>query len=152
MTESPVEESSFTPSNIRSLRELIDLVSGRSIKDHLPQEDAGFAEVLPFPFLALVGQKEMKIALCLALINPEIGGVLLIGPRGQEKTTAVRSLIDLLPPVERSACFLWVFTRGYRSFRDGWGVSRLCKKICGRETFNDYRSGEIGGAAPECKT
>ncbi len=122
MTESPVEESSFTPSNIRSLRELIDLVSGRSIKDHLPQEDAGFAEVLPFPFLALVGQKEMKIALCLALINPEIGGVPLIGPRGTRKTTAVRSLIDLLPPVERSACFYGCLPEDIEAF----GMDGVC--------------------------
>lgn len=91
--------------NIRSLRELIDIVSGRSIKDQIPQEDAGYAEVLPYPFLALVGQIEMKLALCLSLINPDVGGVLLIGPRGTGKTTAVRSLINLLPPVQRSICF-----------------------------------------------
>jgi magnesium chelatase subunit I len=39
------------------------------------------------------------------LINPNIGGILLIGPRGTAKTTAVRSLLDLLPQVERSTCF-----------------------------------------------
>ncbi|RMF44031.1 MAG: AAA family ATPase [Anaerolineae bacterium] len=63
------------------------------------------AEVLPYPFLALVGQREMKLALILALVNPAVGGVLLIGPRGTGKTTAVRSLIDLLPAVPRSLCF-----------------------------------------------
>jgi magnesium chelatase subunit I len=47
----------------------------------------------------------MKLALMLALINPGIGGVLLIGPRGTGKTTAVRSLIDLLPEVPRSLCY-----------------------------------------------
>ncbi|KPL83319.1 hypothetical protein SE15_08335 [Thermanaerothrix daxensis] len=47
----------------------------------------------------------MRLALCLNLINPAIGGVLLIGPRGTGKTTAVRSLLDLLPEIERSACF-----------------------------------------------
>ena len=57
-----------------------------------------------FPFLALVGQPEMKLALLLALINPNAGGVLLIGPRGTGKTTAVRGLIDLLPQVQRSTC------------------------------------------------
>ncbi|HHH81825.1 MAG TPA: magnesium chelatase [Chloroflexi bacterium] len=62
------------------------------------------AEHLPFPFLAIVNQHEMKLALILALINPHIGGVLLIGPRGTGKTTAVRSLTDLLPEVERSRC------------------------------------------------
>jgi len=122
MTDIQAGDSSFVPPNIRSLRELIDLVSGRSIKDHLPQEDAGYAEVLPFPFLALVGQKEMKIALCLTLINPEIGGVLLIGPRGTGKTTAVRSLIDLLPPVERSACFYGCLPEDIEAF----GMDGVC--------------------------
>ncbi|HBY07700.1 MAG TPA: magnesium chelatase [Chloroflexi bacterium] len=62
------------------------------------------ADVVPFPFLALVGQNEMKLALLLAMINPALGGVLLIGPRGTGKTTAVRSLVDLLPEVPRSLC------------------------------------------------
>jgi magnesium chelatase subunit I len=88
----------------RSLRELIDRVSGRDLKFRISAEDAGLAEILPFPFLALVGQTEMKLSLILALINPVIGGVLLIGPRGTGKTTAVRSLIDLLPQVPRSLC------------------------------------------------
>jgi magnesium chelatase subunit I len=57
-----------------------------------------------FPFLALVGQPEMKLALILTLINPGVGGVLLVGPRGTGKTTAVRGLIDLLPQVQRSTC------------------------------------------------
>jgi magnesium chelatase subunit I len=47
----------------------------------------------------------MKLALLLGLINPNVGGILLIGPRGTAKTTAVRSLLDLLPQVERSTCF-----------------------------------------------
>lgn len=57
-------------------------------------------EVLPFPFLALVGQPELKTALVLALVNPQIGGVLLIGPYGVGKTTAVRGLLDVMPLVE----------------------------------------------------
>jgi len=86
-----------------TLRELIDHVSGKALKE-LPQEDSGLAEVLPFPFLAIVGQREMKLALILGLVNPNIGGILLIGPRGTAKTTAVRSLLALLPQVERSTC------------------------------------------------
>lgn len=62
-----------------------------------PEVDLGLAETLPYPFLAIVGQIEMRVALLLAVINPAVGGVLLIGPRGTGKTTAVRSLIDLLP-------------------------------------------------------
>lgn len=70
----------------------------------LPDADLGRAEIEPFPFLAIVGQVEMKLALTLSLINPEVGGVLLIGPRGTAKTTAVRSLTDLLPTVKHSLC------------------------------------------------
>jgi magnesium chelatase subunit I len=90
---------------VRSLRELIDLVTGRSFASEVAQEDAGLAELLPFPFLALVGQDEMKLALLLAIINPMVNGVLLVGPRGTGKTTTARSLVDLLPEVQRSACF-----------------------------------------------
>src|SRR5215475_2019274 len=69
-----------------------------------PTEDQGLAENLPFPFLALVGQFEMRIALLLSVINPAVGGVLLIGPRGTGKTTAVRSVGSVLPDVEVSTC------------------------------------------------
>ncbi|MCA9887848.1 MAG: ATP-binding protein [Anaerolineae bacterium] len=62
------------------------------------------AELRPFPFLAIVGQLEMRIALMLSVINPAIGGVLLIGPRGTGKTTAVRSLSGILPHIEVSDC------------------------------------------------
>jgi magnesium chelatase subunit I len=85
------------------LLRLLEQRSSLSILAH-PAEDLGIADTLPFPFIALVGQKEMKIALLLSLINPRIGGLLLIGPRGTGKTTAVRSLTDLLPMVPRSLC------------------------------------------------
>jgi magnesium chelatase subunit I len=100
---SPSKPQGATADTFRSLRELIDYVSGKSLRE-LPQEDSGLAEPLPFPFLAIVGQREMKLALLLGLVNPNIGGILLIGPRGTAKTTAVRSLLDLLPQVERSTC------------------------------------------------
>lgn len=90
--------------SFRSLRELVDYVSGKSLPP-VTAGDAGLAEPLPFPFLAIVGQTEMKLALLLGLINPNIGGILLIGPRGTAKTTAVRSLLDILPQVERSLCY-----------------------------------------------
>lgn len=66
--------------------------------------DRGLADAPRYPLLAIVGQTEMKLALCLTLINPLTGGVLLSGPRGTGKTTAVRGLIDLLPQVQRSTC------------------------------------------------
>lgn len=58
-------------------------------------------DILPFPLLALVGQTELKLALLLGLVNPAVGGVLLSGPFGVGKTTAVRGLLDLMPEVER---------------------------------------------------
>ncbi len=88
----------------RTLHELVDFVSGKSLPTNTAEE-VGLAEALPFPFLAIVGQKEMKLALLLGLINPSIGGILLVGPRGTAKTTAVRSLLDILPKVERSLCY-----------------------------------------------
>jgi magnesium chelatase subunit I len=93
------------PVGVRSLRELIERVAGRGLGPLGEMGDAGVAEALPFPFLAIVGQLEMKLALLLALVNPTIGGVLLIGPRGAGKTTAVRSLVDLLPQLPRSLCY-----------------------------------------------
>ncbi len=102
-TIAPGTDESSSP--IRSLRELIDRVSGRNLPISEEETESGLAETLPFPFLAMVGQAEMKLALLLSLVNPGIGGVLLIGPRGTGKTTAVRSLVDLLPQIPRSLCY-----------------------------------------------
>jgi magnesium chelatase subunit I len=89
---------------VRSLTELLERSSARRFLQAPALEDLGLSERLAFPFLAIVGQEEMKLALLLTLINPTIGGVLLVGPRGTGKTTAVRSLVDLMPDVQRSRC------------------------------------------------
>lgn len=89
---------------VRTLTDLLERASGRRFLEALPPEDMGLAEPIAFPFLAIVGQEEMKLALLLTVINPQVGGVLLIGPRGTGKTTSVRSLTDLLPDVPRSLC------------------------------------------------
>jgi magnesium chelatase subunit I len=57
-----------------------------------------------YPFTALIGQDEAKDALILAAVNPRVQGVLLIGPKGTGKTTAVRGLADLLPVITHSLC------------------------------------------------
>jgi len=101
--ESQSEPKERVVNPIRSLRELVDFVAGKSLPPFSP-EDGRVTENLPFPYLAIVGQYEMKLALLLGLINPNIGGILLIGPRGTAKTTAVRSLLNILPQVERSKC------------------------------------------------
>lgn len=98
------ESSSVDYSNIKSLKELIDIASGKNISHYDFQHESGIAEPLFFPFLGIVGQFEMKLALILTIINPNIGGVLLIGPRGTAKTTSVRGLVDILPYVESSSC------------------------------------------------
>lgn len=105
LSPSKSEPAGDQPAPVQSLRALIDLVTGRSFPAQFDLEDAGLAETLPFPFLGLVGQEEMKLALLIAVINPLVSGVLLVGPRGTGKTTAVRSLVDLLPYVKRSACY-----------------------------------------------
>ena len=131
MTEpelTPSEEKTETKERVahsfRNLRELVDYVAGRSLPPLTPEEGR-LTEPLPFPFLAIVGQQEMKLALLLGLINPNVGGILLIGPRGTAKTTAVRSLLDLLPLVERSTCFYGCLPE-------------------------DIESGSIGAVCPDC--
>jgi magnesium chelatase subunit I len=85
-------------------------------------------EIPVFPFLAIVGQAEMKIALLLAVINPAVGGVLLIGPRGIGKTTAVRGLVDLMPPVRRSLCAYGCEPESVQM----WGMDSLCPECAAK--------------------
>ncbi len=87
------------------LLKLLEPSMAQHILKRHPRADRGaLTDFVQFPFTAIVGQHEMKLALVLAVINPRVGGVLLIGPRGTAKTTAVRGLLDILPTVERSLC------------------------------------------------
>eukprot|EP00929_Paragymnodinium_shiwhaense_P050223 TRINITY_DN25300_c0_g1_i1.p1 TRINITY_DN25300_c0_g1~~TRINITY_DN25300_c0_g1_i1.p1 ORF type:complete len:468 (-),score=113.23 TRINITY_DN25300_c0_g1_i1:250-1653(-) len=64
--------------------------------------DGGSMDFLttPFPFSAVVGQRNMKLALILNLIDPSIGGCLISGDRGTGKSTAVRAMVRLLPDID----------------------------------------------------
>lgn len=53
-----------------------------------------------YPFSAIVGQEDLKLALLLNAVSPEVGGVLVRGEKGTAKSTAVRALAGLLPPIE----------------------------------------------------
>lgn len=102
MMSDPVSDSS-NPGETSALLRILNQSGARRVLAE-PAIDSGLAEHQPFPFLAIVNQLEMRTALLLAVINPAIGGVLLIGPRGTGKTTCVRSLTDILPDVLVSLC------------------------------------------------
>jgi magnesium chelatase subunit I len=77
-----------------------------------------------FPFSAIVGQEEMKQALLMAAIDPTIGGVLVFGDRGTGKSTAVRALAALLPPMK--------VARGCRYHCDPAAGAGLCAECQAR--------------------
>jgi len=56
-----------------------------------------------FPFTAIIGQEQMKLALILNVIDPRIGGVIIMGDRGTGKSTTIRAVADLLPAIEVAA-------------------------------------------------
>ncbi len=62
---------------------------------------AGLSGRIVYPFTAIVGQAEMKLALLLSAIDPNIGGVIIMGHRGTGKSTGVRALADLLPKIKK---------------------------------------------------
>mmetsp|Transcript_6540 Transcript_6540/g.19386 ORF Transcript_6540/g.19386 Transcript_6540/m.19386 type:complete len:351 (-) Transcript_6540:11-1063(-) len=53
-----------------------------------------------FPFTGIIGQSEMKLALILNVIDPKIGGVMIMGDRGTGKSTTIRALVDILPEID----------------------------------------------------
>lgn len=75
--------------------------NSRNHKTDSTSRNAAKAERAVYPFTAIVGQEEMKLALLLNVVDPLIGGVLIFGHRGTGKSTAVRALADLLPQITR---------------------------------------------------
>jgi magnesium chelatase subunit I len=80
-----------------------------------------------YPFTAIVGQEQMKTALILNVINPRIGGVLIRGEKGTAKSTAVRSLSDLLPEHEAA-----VGCPYHCSLREGNQLCAACQEALTR--------------------
>jgi magnesium chelatase subunit I len=92
-----VKETGSKKSYTRVLTSLQLMVIGQ----HLTQSARKKTQMnSAFPFSAIVGQDDMKLALTLTAIDPKIGGVLAFGDRGTGKSTAIRALADLLPKVD----------------------------------------------------
>ena len=72
-----------------------------------------------YPFAAIVGQDEMKLALILTVISPQVSGVLIRGDKGTAKSTAVRGLAELLPERAEAAGTPYHLSPGeYREYRE----------------------------------
>jgi magnesium chelatase subunit I len=162
--EYPGQDEPELITKVGSLQELLEKASGvRAVVDH-EMEDAGLAEVIPFPFLALVEQNQMKLSLILSLLNPNLGGVLLIGPRGTGKSTAVRSLVDLLPEIKRSLCYYGCLEEDVeaggmdavcpdcaKKFGQGDPLSKLEKVRLVELPLNSTLEDVVGGLDPRAK-
>jgi magnesium chelatase subunit I len=88
-----------------------------------------------FPFSAIVGQEEMKLALLIAAIDPSIGGVLVFGDRGTGKSTAIRALAALLPRMRV------VLDCPYGC--DPAAPAMLCESCCGPQGKHAPKSGLV---------
>jgi magnesium chelatase subunit I len=82
-----------------------------------------------FPFSAIVGQEEMKLAILAAAVDPTIGGVLVFGDRGTGKSTAVRALAALLPPMRVVAGCRFACDPGADDLCEACGEARKQKRL-----------------------
>jgi magnesium chelatase subunit I len=119
------------------LLDILERYSAATILRATTQPEVVSGEVPVFPYLAIVGQVEMKTALLLAVINPALGGVLLLGPRGTGKTTAVRGLVDLMPEVRRSLCPYGCDEEAAET----WGMDAICPDCAARMGRGEPLSG-----------
>ena len=92
-----------------------------------------------YPFTAIVGQSEMKLALLLSVIDANIGGVIVMGHRGTGKSTTVRALADLLPPISK--------VKGCLYGCDPKQLAALCDD-CAARLSKDERLPTARGAVP----
>jgi magnesium chelatase subunit I len=90
-----------------------------------------------FPFSAIVGQDDMKLAILIAAVDPGVGGVLVFGDRGTGKSTAVRSLAALLPMMDA--------VQGCRYGCDPLATTQACEDCTTRRA---QLGATVGGKAP----
>lgn len=94
MRNSDFEVLDFPGKPVSPTANAISAENGRAVQSSATRRRA------VFPFTAIVGQEEMKLALLLNVIDPKIGGVMIMGDRGTGKSTTIRALADLLPEIE----------------------------------------------------
>jgi magnesium chelatase subunit I len=92
-----------------------------------------------YPFTAIVGQQEMKLALLLCTVEPNIGGVVIMGHRGTGKSTAVRALAELLPRVKK--------IKGCLYGCDPDRINELCSD-CARQLSEHNKLAVVTGSVP----
>lgn len=128
--------------DLQTTSSLLNILSNAGSKRILALKapDLGLSDAPAYPFMAIVGQLEMRIALLLAVVNPAIGGVLLIGPRGTGKTTAVRSIIELLPEIEVSDCEEGVLARDLQQPNAATLYPDCFEKQANGEAISHYES------------
>ena len=88
-----------------------------------------------FPFSAIVGQNEMKLALTISAVDSAVGGVLVFGDRGTGKSTAVRALAALLPPMKAVS--------GCRYGCDPEAAAALCEECRARSLTGPLKAATV---------
>ncbi|KAK4399196.1 Magnesium-chelatase subunit ChlI, chloroplastic [Sesamum angolense] len=95
------EQKPVSPSSTVRIGKEVHLITFLALVDNVQKLAASKESQRPvYPFAAIVGQDEMKLCLLLNVIDPKIGGVMIMGDRGTGKSTTVRSLVDLLPEIK----------------------------------------------------
>merc|ERR1719253_1094224 len=82
----------------RSAAKPLRRVATRAVAE--PEVEAADSARPVYPFSAIIGQEEMKFAAIMNIIDPNIGGIMVMGDRGTGKSTTVRALVDLLPLID----------------------------------------------------
>merc|ERR1719253_1216136 len=82
----------------RSAAQPLRRVATRAVAE--PEVEAADSARPVYPFSAIIGQEEMKFAAIMNIIDPNIGGIMVMGDRGTGKSTTVRALVDLLPLID----------------------------------------------------